>query len=317
MRALSIDLGGTHATCAVVEDRTIHTSQVVPTDGDRKLRELLPVLADTLRKLAADAGLGLGQIEGIAVGFCGLVDRKNARVTSTNLKYTDATEVDLKTWAAEEFGLPIAVENDARLALLGEWYAGSGTSSNDIVMMTLGTGIGGVAMIDGRLLVGKHFQAGCLGGHLAARFDGSPCNCGGIGCAESEASGWALPRICRGWPGFESSSLAGMELNFQNLFQTADDGDLVALAVREHCIRVWARTAASLIHAYDPELVLIGGGVMRRGDLIVPYIQQYVKEHTWTPWGTVQVRPAMLGDSAPLLGAVPLIELIKRSELDV
>ncbi|HTF70707.1 MAG TPA: ROK family protein, partial [Edaphobacter sp.] len=84
----------------------------------------------------------------------------------------------------------------------------------------------------------------------------------------------------------------------------------VALAVREHCIRVWARTAASLIHAYDPELLLIGGGVMRRGDLIVPYIQQYVKDHTWTPWGTVQVRPAMLGDRAPLLGAVPLIELI-------
>ena len=119
-------------------------------------------------------------------------------------------------------------------ALLGEWYAGSGTSSNDIVMMTLGTGIGGVAMIDGRLLVGKHFQAGCLGGHVAARFDGSPCNCGGIGCAESEASGWALPRICANWPGFESSSLAGVELNFQNLFHAADEGDSVALAVREH-----------------------------------------------------------------------------------
>jgi len=310
MRALSIDLGGTHATCAVVEDRTIHSSQLIQTHGDRKLRELLPELSDTLRKLVANAGFELSQMEGVALGFCGLVDRKNARVTSTNLKYIDATEIDLRAWALKEFGLPIAVENDARLALLGEWYAGSGTSSNDIVMMTLGTGIGGVAMIDGRLLVGKHFQAGCLGGHLAARFDGSACNCGGIGCAESEASGWALPRICRDWPNFASSSLADSELNFQNLFQAADEGDRVALGVREHCVRVWARTAASLIHAYDPELLLIGGGVMRRGDLIVPYIQQYVKEHTWTPWGTVQVRPAMLGDNAPLLGAVPLIELM-------
>jgi len=310
MRALSIDLGGTHATCAVVEDKTIHASRVVRTVGNRKLQELLPVLAETLRSLAADAGLTLSQMDGMALGFCGLVDRRNARVTSTNLKYTDATGVDLKAWATEELGLPIAVENDARLALLGEWYAGSGTSSNDIVMMTLGTGIGGVAMIDGRLLIGKHFQAGCLGGHLAARFDGAPCNCGGIGCAESEASGWALPRICTSWPAFDASSLAGAELNFQNLFQAADEGDSVALAVREHCIRVWARTAASLIHAYDPELLLIGGGVMRRGDVILPYIQQYVKEHTWTPWGTVEVRPAMLGDSAPLLGAVPLIELI-------
>jgi glucokinase len=306
MRALAIDLGGTHANCAIVDDRKVIASRVVQTRGDGTLRETLPILANTLIELAGNAALPLSSFDGVVLGFCGLVDRRNIKVTSTNSKYEDATAIDLTSWSLDRLGSKLFLENDARLALLGEWYAGAGAGSDDIAMITLGTGIGGAAMIDGHLLVGKHFQAG-LGGHMACRFDGQPCTCGALGCAESEASGWALPRVCRAWPEFEKSALVGLELNFENLFRAADQGDAVAAAVCDHCLNVWACTAVSLIHAYDPEILIFGGGVMRRSDAIVRYVQDYVKRHSWTPWGTVEVRPAVLGNDAPLLGAIPLI----------
>ena len=169
----------------------------------------LPGIADGAAsgRLAA-AGVPVSACAGLAFGFCGLVDTVAGRVLSTNAKYDDAPGLDLPRWCRESFGLRFRIENDARLALLGERHAGAAQGTDDAVMMTLGTGIGGVALIGGRLLRGKHFQAGVLGGHLVADFEGRPCTCGGVGCVEAEASSWALPDICRATPGFEASALA-------------------------------------------------------------------------------------------------------------
>src|SRR5439155_23768344 len=117
-------------------------------------------------------------------------------------------EMELATWSRDTFGLRLCIENDARMALLGESYEGAARGFSDVVMMTLGTGIGGVTMIEGKLLRGKHSQAGCIGGHFPVLFSGRPCSCGGIGCAEAEASGWSLPAVVNDWPGIASSALA-------------------------------------------------------------------------------------------------------------
>jgi len=175
-------------------------------------------------------------------------------------------------------------------------------------MMTLGTGIGGVAMIEGKLLQGKHSQAGCLGGHIPVLFSGRRCTCGAIGCAESEASGWSLPLAFKDWPGANNSSLAKYpKLGFKELFAEADGADRVAVDIRERCLKIWSVTAVGLIHAYDPEIIVMGGGVMKRESSIVPVIQAYIEKHAWTPWGKVEVRAAGLGNHAALLGAVPLL----------
>jgi glucokinase len=168
-------------------------------------------------------------------------------------------------------------------------------------------------MIGAQLLVGKHFQAGCLGGHLPVRVDGRECTCGAIGCAELEAAGWSLPEICRNWVEFDSSALAHEDLNFETLFRCADAGDPVATRIRDYCLKIWAVNAITLIHAYDPELLVYGGGVMRSGD----YVQEYVARHAWTPWGKVQVRAALLGNDAALLGAIPLISAWERRKSNV
>jgi glucokinase len=309
VRALAVDLGGSHASCAVVADRDVVALETVSLEAAHGLAGALPAIAEALLRVAARAGVAAGECAGLAFGFCGLVDSSAGRVLSTNAKYDDAPGLDLPGWCRAALGLPLRIENDARLALLGEHHAGAARGCDDVVMMTLGTGIGGSAMIGGRLLRGKHFQAGVLGGHLVADFEGRPCTCGGVGCVEAEASTWALPGICRAMPGYAASALARHErLDFEAVFGEAAAGDAVATAVRDRCLRVWAAGAVAMVHAWDPEVLVIGGGVMRDGGAVLPAIEAHVHAHAWTPWGEVAVRAAALRERAALLGAVPLLQ---------
>jgi len=308
VKALAVDIGGTHANCGLVENDRVLVHESVDLAGTTNIRTVLSRVAEVLRRLVNQRSLSFHDFQGIAVGFPGLVDSRIGRVVSTNKKYDDAPEVDFTVWGRDALGLPLRIENDARLALLGESYGGAARSFSDVVMMTLGTGIGGVAMIEGRLLRGKHAQAGCLGGHFPAVFNGRPCTCGAIGCAEAEASGWALPGIVQEFPGFAESSLSKLShVDFRQLFEAAVNGDKVAQAVRDRCLNIWAVDAVGLIHAYDPEVIVIGGGVMESANIILPYVESYVHKYAWTPWGKVQIRPAELANNAALVGAVPLL----------
>jgi len=308
MKALVIDFGGTHATCGVVDDRLLLAHETIDIEDAKCLNAVLPRVEGVLRELVDGRGVPFTDCVGVAIGFAGLVDSRTGRILSTNGKYNDAPNADLIKWCRENFGLPLRIENDARMALLGEAYAGAACGSTDVVMMTLGTGIGGVAMIEGKLLRGKHAQAGCLGGHIPVVFNGRPCNCGAIGCAEAEAGGWSLPLIVRSWPGASESSLSKYSnIGFKELFDEAQSGDRIAVAIRDRCLHIWAADAVALVHAYDPEMIVMGGGVMKSAGVILPFIESYVHRHAWTPWGKVQVRPAKLGNTAALLGAVPLL----------
>lgn len=309
MKALAVDLGGSHATCAWVEDRTVVHMKTLTTEGSKGLARLLPALAEALRAVMGEAATGPSECAGLAFSFCGLVDHASAKVISTNAKYDDAPRLDLRGWCEQALGVRFEMQNDARMALLGEGYAGAARGHEDVVMVTLGTGIGGAALIEGRLLRGQHAQAGCLGGHFPVLFNGRRCTCGALGCAEAEASGWALPEVCRATPGFASSRLAKENrITFERLFHYAGAGDPVAIEVRERCLAVWGALAVGLIHAYDPELVVFGGGVMQSGSEILPPLQDYVNRHAWTPWGKVNLRCAALGNQAALLGAIPLLQ---------
>ncbi|NDQ57074.1 MAG: ROK family protein [Acidipila sp.] len=308
MKALAVDLGGTHAQCAVVEDNKILAAKHLDLDSAQGLSTVLPRLAETFRELLAVTHLTEKDCAGLSFGSCGIVDSSTSRFLSMNQKWSDAPQLDLVGWSRRELFLPVRLENDARMALLGEWYAGAGRGVQNLVMITLGTGIGGAALIEGKLLRGKHYQAGNLGGHQPVLFNGRKCTCGSIGCAEAEAAGWSLPLVAGDWPGFEKSLLAKEpQVNFEALFRLAEARDTVSLAVRDRCLHVWAAAAVGLVHAFDPEVVIFGGGVMRSAATILPFIQDYVAKHAWTPWGKVQVRAAELGNDAGLFGAVPLL----------
>src|SRR5690349_19458598 len=120
--------------------------------------------------------------------------------------------------------------------------------------MTIGTGVGSSAVIEGKLLRGKHFQAGCLGGHFTINVKGQLCNCGNYGCVEVEASTWNIERIAKASGEFRESVLSKeSKVDFESIFRCAAGNDSLAEKLRERCIDVWSACAVNLIHAYDPE----------------------------------------------------------------
>ena len=309
MIALAVDLGGSHAACAVVRDGEILASKNVPADGRNTLSSLLPLLSQTLYELIVSTQIRRADIAGLVLGFCGIVNARTNSVCATNGKFEDATELDLQTWCTGQLGLPLFLENDARLALLGEYAFGAARGAQDAVMVTLGSGVGGAALLNGQLLQSKHGLAGTIGGHLPVVLDGRRCTCGNRGCADAEASTAILGELYARQAGSENGMLRGRTpIGFAEVFEAADRGDKPAASALEHCMRVWSALTVALIHAYDPEIVVFGGSVLKREADILPRLQEYVWAHAWTPGRSVTLRAAALGSDAALLGAVPLIE---------
>jgi glucokinase len=173
---------------------------------------------------------------------------------------------------------------------------------DNLVMMTLGTGLGTGAIIEGHVLRGAHSQAGCLGGHLTVRYGGHVCSCGNLGCAEAEASTAFLAHQAKTRPDFCQSAL-GREpvLDFAAVFRQAAAGDSCALALRDHSLLVWSSLAVNLIHAYDPEVLILGGGIMGNAEVILTAVREHVRRHAHTPWGKVRVVASELRDQAGLV----------------
>jgi glucokinase len=309
LTALAIDLGGSHAACGVVRDGALLAGRVLQADGSTPLANLLPTINDTLFELLRAAGIDRADCAAVVFGFCGIVSAKERRVLATNRKFDDATRLDLAAWFEGAFGVPFLLESDSRLALLGEHRYGAARGAEDAVMVTLGSGIGGAAMLNGRLLQSRNCLAGAIGGHLPVVLDGRPCPCGNLGCAQAQASTAFLADIYRQQPGGGDGSLGSREkIGFAELFAAIDAGDKAAIAALDHCLRVWCALTVALIHAYDPEVVVFGGSVLKRAGDILPRVQEYVRDHAWTPGRTVPVRASALGSDAALLGAIPLVE---------
>ncbi len=211
--------------------------------------------------------------------------------------------IDLRKWARGEFGLDLVIENDARAALVGEWQAGAGKGWDDLVGITLGTGLGTAAIMNGQLVRGKHGQAGVLGGHFTVQSGGRLCTCGNRGCAEAESSTSVLQQIVCEHPGFSNSRLRGLDrIDYAGLFRLAREQDSCAMEIRSRTIGVWAAMVVNLVHAYDPERVIIGGGVMAGAEDFFADLVELVRALAHTPWGTVEIVPAQLGDDAALIG---------------
>jgi glucokinase len=273
-----------------------------PAHSKHGLAPQLPVLKAAWLRLLAQLELSPRQCAGISVAFPSLIDTRSGRVLAEYGKFADAMGLDLRDWAQRELGLPLAIENDARMALIGEWRLGAGRGLDNLAMMTLGTGLGTCAVIEGRVLRGTHGQAGVLGGHLTVRYGGRRCNCGNLGCAEAEASTAFLGQIAANMPEWDASSLRQpATLNYALVFKHAAAGDPCAVRLREHSLLVWSSLAVNLIHAYDPEKLILGGGIMASADVILPWVRDHVQRHAHTPWGRVEVVASQLGDQAALV----------------
>jgi glucokinase len=293
---VGVDLGGTRIKVGVVEDGRVTGRSVLTSDSASGLGPKLPALRQLINEL-----VGGRTVDSVGMAMPGIVDRRSLRLTAINAKWSDATNIDLAAWAAEAWGARLVMENDAAAALAGEWRFGSGVGADGVVMMTLGTGIGVAAVVDGRLLRGSHGQA-AIGGHLTVAIGGRLCTCGNRGCAEAEASTSVLPELAKTDLRYSESALSSAEsIDYSEIFSLARS-DPLCRDLRDRALAVWSALAVSLVHAYDPEILIIGGGIAAAGDDLFTPLVEYLQRHAWTPWGSVRVRPGECGEDSAVLG---------------
>ncbi|MEO6221410.1 MAG: ROK family protein [Ginsengibacter sp.] len=303
MAVIAIDMGGTRIKFGIIgEGGNIISIAKLEATPDESIETNLRQISNRITALLSEKNISREQLKAIGISVPSIVDENN-RVLSRYVKYTDANEFDFNLWAKNEWSLPIAVENDARAALIGEWKYGAGKGYNNIALLTLGTGVGSAVLSEGKLYKGKHFLAGSMSGHMSINYNGVPCNCGFLGCLETEASTWALPDIAARHSLFNESSLSKIEKpEFIHLFEEADKGDELANVLFQQCLKAWGTCVVNIVHAHDPELIIVGGGVMKQQSKILPFLQQMTDEYAWLPAGTIKIVAAQQIVYAGLLG---------------
>lgn len=299
-------MGGTRLKICLVKNNKLIAKTIVGAKSNLTLEKRLTEIEsdiDTLLSKTQSIPIGIG------ISFPGIVDSEKMKILSKYNKYTDAQKINLKEWAFNKWKIPLALENDARAALVGEWKYGAGIGNKSLVLVTLGTGVGSAVLINGKLLKGKNFIGGNLFGHSTINYNGSTCNCGNIGCLEAEASSWSLSEKVKNSSEINNSLLGKEnEINFETLFVLASKGDLLAIKIRDRCIDAWATAVINMIHAYDPEKIVIGGGIMKSKDVIIPKIEKKVFGSAWIKKNSVEIIAAQQVDYAAILGMNHLVK---------
>ena len=308
MIRIGIDLGGTNIAVGAVDDGHAIVSRVsVPTLARRPAAEVVGDMGDAVEAALAKAGLSIGDCRSIGIGSPGTCNSAAGVVERAyNLGWD---HVPVCRMLEERFHVPCRLSNDANCAALAEQVAGAAVGHDNVVLITLGTGVGGGIIIDGKIYAGMRSMGAELG-HTLLVLEGEHCTCGRDGCWEAYASATALIRQAkRAGEQHPESALHGREeLTALDVFQAADAGDTAAQAVIDRwCVYV-AAGMTDLVNSLAPEMILLGGGVSRQGERILSPIREYVAEHCFGGReGAVPIiAAAKLGNEAGIIGAAAL-----------
>lgn len=289
---LGIDVGGTKCLALVVDDdgHVLDRRRVSTPRGADAIEDVLVDLIDTL---STAHGRTVDAWTTVGVGVPGLVSRDGTIVSSPNLP--DVENFEVRRRLESRLGRVVSVDNDANGAALAEWRVGAGRGHDDVLVVTLGTGIGGGIISEGRLVRGSNGFAGEIG-HLVVVADGRTCACGRRGCWEQYASGTALGRMA----GDLDATLDAVGLR-----RSAEAGDSRAAVVIDDFARWVALGVAGLVHTLDPEVVVIGGGVAHRAEILRTSVERWLGEFLYASHVRrhPDVRLARHGEDAGALGA--------------
>lgn len=306
---IGIDFGGTRIKVGLVDRGEVLVLKILEAISKDGMRMHLARLEGVIFEL-----IGMKtkiQIEGIGLAFPGIVDPEINRVMETSAKYDDAPDIDLVGWSREKFSLPLKMDNDARLAGLGEWMYGAGKGVSNMVMLTLGTGIGTSVILDNRPVQGRHHRAGILGGHLIIDYKNNIdlCSCGKYGCVEGIASMWMIENKARHHELFGNSLLAvSPKIDWETIMKLSKQGDRLSILLKDSCLMAWGAGLVNLVHAYDPEVVVIGGGISHSGEEMVEFFRHFLQKRIWGADGIPEIRIAKFPESAAVLGAASLFD---------
>ena len=302
---IGIDLGGTNIVAGVVDENyQILTKASVKTNLPRPEQEIAADMAAVARQAAEEAGLSLDQIEWVGVGTPGIANSATGIIEySNNLGFCNTPMVQ---YLEEALGRPAFIENDANAAAYGEYVAGAAKGAKHAVCITLGTGVGGGIIIDGKIYCGSNF-GGAEIGHTVIDVNGPMCSCGRKGCFEVFSSATGLIRMTKEALATHPESAMKDEerITGRTAFNYMRAGDETAKQVVDDYIRYLAAGITNTINIFQPDVLCIGGGVCNEGDPLLLPMKEIVKKEVYTrnsPKNT-EIVIAKLGNDAGIIGA--------------
>jgi glucokinase len=307
---LAIDLGGTKIMVAIIS----HQGQVVakeyyPTLAGEGPQSVIDRILSAIDQLLKVRSMDLSQLHSMSIAAAGAIDLDKGLVTlSPNLP--DWLDIPLRDIVSGKYKVKTYIINDASAAALGEHHFGAGEGVNNLIYLTVGTGIGGGIIINGELYLGPSGSAGEIG-HITIDVNGPRCSCGNIGCLEMLASGTAMAReaikrISRGEKSILTEMVEGKIENItaEKVEAAARGGDSLASEVISQAATYLGVGMVNLVNIFNPEMIIVGGGVAQMGDLLLDPARQVVKERAFQLSAqVVRVVPAQLGSDAGVLGA--------------
>ena len=306
-RVIGIDIGGTNLRGALVdsEGNVLNRMQIL-SQADEGIDQLISNLSDFIKDISQGH-----HVKDIGVGIPGIIDSKNGIITEAP-NILNVNDYPLREVLDNKLGggINVVIENDANSAALGEWWMGAAKDVDSMIMITLGTGVGGGIVLDGKLWTGADGMAGEIG-HITIYPDGARCNCGNFGCLESYASATAIRRMVH--EGLEDDSLvtslreSTKDVEIEDIpkivMEAATAGDSFSIHIWEKVGEALGIGIASLVNLLNIEMIVIGGGVSNAWDLFIDKINSEAQKRAFRgPMKTAKIKRTHLKDDAGILG---------------
>ena len=302
-----IDVGGTTIKCGLFRtDGEVLDKWQIRTRTEENGKNILPDVAEAIQKKMEEKGITKKEVEGIGIGVPGPVDDEGKVPVAVNLHWGAVNIVEVMETLT---GIPTKAGNDANVAALGEMWKGGGAGFDNLIVVTLGTGVGGGIIINQKVIAGAHGAGGEIGHAHVEDAITDPCNCGNCGCLEQVASATGIARLAREElaASEEASVLRGKEVSAKAVFDAVNKGDLLAIRVAERFGKYLGKALAVFACVSDPEVFVIGGGVSKAGPILLDYIAKYYRAYAFTACKSANFVLATLGNDAGIYGAARLV----------
>jgi len=307
---VGVDFGATNLKAGVCDAGGQLLSFVKqPTLAHERISLVIGRIAEVVVKAIEESGQLRGEIAGVVIGACGLVNRQTGHFVSSSVMPT-WREVPLAESVSQAVELPVILDNDANAAIFGEWWAGVARGMCNVVGMTLGTGIGGGAILDGRLFHGSSDNAAEFG-HMTVDPDGPQCFCGNQGCLGLLASATGMVQRCaeqirRGRSSILADQVNGERatLTAQAIYEAAVAGDKLAAEIVVQTGKYLGIGTANLLSCFNPDMVVFTGGMTRMGEWLLSIIREEARRRTYPSiYEAARIEFGQLGERAGVIGA--------------
>lgn len=302
-----VDIGGTTVKMGLLEEEgKIVDKWEITTDTSEEGKAILPNVAASIENKMKEHGLTKEDIIGVGAGVPAPVTAEGIVNGSANLGWNYK---EVKKELEELTGMKACIGNDANVAALGEMWKGGGVGEKNVIMVTLGTGVGGGVIINGKVLVGANGAGGEIG-HLCVNYEEKDkCGCGNCGCLEQYASATGIVRLAKKKLGQElrPTILTKEDVTAKDVFDAVKAGDETAKEIAVEFGRYLGYALANLAAVVDPAVIVIGGGVSKAGEVLIPYIREPFMERAFFANRNVKFALATLGNDAGICGAAKLV----------